>query len=106
MNIINLTPHPLRIRRADGSFLDLPKPAGQVPRLVVSRVVLGSVEGVTVVKSTVGSPEGLPPAEPGTTYVVSRMIVDAAPGRDDLVSPGEAIRDADGKVIGADGFSK
>lgn len=59
-----------------------------------------------MVKTTLGTPEGLPAVEPGTTLVVSRLIVDACPERTDLVSPGEAIRDADGKIVGADGFSR
>jgi hypothetical protein len=34
------------------------------------------------------------------------MVVDACPDREDLFAPGEPIRDAEGKVVGADGISR
>ena len=41
---VNLTPHALNVRKADGTFLELP-PSGTVARRSVERVVVGEVDG-------------------------------------------------------------
>jgi len=108
MNIVNLTPHPLRLQKADGSFMDLPKPAAgaAIPRRSTKVEQQGEVDGLPVYKTVLGPVEFAPAPCENTIYVVSRMVVDALPERSDLFAPGEAIRDADGKVVGAKGLSK
>lgn len=101
--LVNLTPHPLVIQRKDGSVFTLPSEG--LVRLTTTRVVVGELDGAEVVKTTLGAPVGLPEPVDGTTFVVSRLVIDALPSRVDLVSPGEAIRDSEGKIIGAKGFS-
>ena len=46
----------------------------------------------------------LPKPEPGTTYVVSRLTAHAARHRTDLVFPLTEVRDARGRVVGAEGL--
>lgn len=108
MPIINLTPHPLKIRRGDGSFIELPKPpAGtQIPRRSTSTEIVGTLDGATVVKTVFGPVENMPEEKPDTIYVVSRLVMDGALERNDLVAPGEPIRDTEGRVIGAANFSR
>lgn len=108
MNLVNLTPHPLRLRKADGTFMDLPKPAAGVaiPRRSVKTEQQGEIDGLPVYKTVLGPVENAPAPQQDTVFVVSRLVVDAMPERTDLVSPGEAIRDADGKVIGANGVAR
>ena len=102
--LINLTPHPVKIRRSDGTFITLPK--GEiVPRLATENTVVGEIDGAPVNKTVFGATTDLPEAIDGTTLVVSRLVKDANPGRTDLVCPGTAIRDDDGNIVGADGFS-
>jgi hypothetical protein len=51
-----------------------------------------------------GNPQGLPEPEDGVVLVVSALVAEAAPEREDLAYPGEAIRDSDGKIVGAKGL--
>lgn len=106
--IANLTPHALNIRRADGTFLVLPKPAPGtvIPRRSVKTEQAGEIDGVPVFKTVLGPVEGAPEPIAGTIFAVSRIVVDALPERTDLASPGEAIRDAEGKIIGANGLTR
>jgi hypothetical protein len=50
---------------------------------------------------------GMPPAEQGCIYVVSALCAQSPElqGRTDVYAPGEAIRDAGGKIVGAEGLS-
>ena len=65
MKIINLTPHALHIRRADGSDIVI-EPSGIVPRLEVSREQCEPVtceDGVEIAvsRATFGALTGMPP---------------------------------------------
>lgn len=112
MTVINLTPHEINIHVELGSAhlsrtltLD---PSGIVPRVGVSVRPIGYVmiEGVEVpvTATAYGAVSDLPEPEPGTFYVVSRVVAEARTDRDDLLIPGEAIRDQDGRVIGCRGL--
>lgn len=106
MKIKNYTPHPLQIVRADGeteTFLA----SGIVPRLEVKRTKVGEMMGFEFFRSSLGSPCGLPEEEENTVVVVSALVMEhpSLAGRSDLASPGELIRDGEGKIIGAKGFN-
>jgi hypothetical protein len=100
----NLTPHPLHLARADGTFLDLPV-EGETPRLDPHRQALGSIDGLSLVRTTLGAVQGLPPKVPGTIVIVSALVAEACPERNDLASPGEALRDESGRIVGAKGLA-
>lgn len=104
MNIINLTPHPVNIRRADGTFLNLPK-CDTPARCSVSLQNVAGINGIAVNRQSFGEVQNLPPEEPDTYFLVSLVVAQAAKGRSDLVSPGGAIRNADGVQVGCDGLS-
>lgn len=103
--IVNLTPYLLRLRAADGTEVEIPS-AGVV-RVAESAYEAGAVRTgkavIPLVRKTFGAIEGLPAREQGTLYVVSALAVNAAwaVGRYDVASPGDFIRDAEGRVIGA-----
>lgn len=78
MEIVNLTPHPIVI--TDGKTYP---PSGQVARVSTQYGV--AVNGVADV--SFGEIQGLPDPQPDTIYIVSAMLVAAAPHRTDLVSP-------------------
>ena len=104
MKFLNLTPHPLTILAGDvATHLAVSGPA---PRLAVDRESLGTVGAFPIVRSTMGSPTGLPDAEEGVILVVSALVAEhpSLTSRDDLAYPGEAVRDADGKITGAKGI--
>lgn len=103
MRLVNLTPHVLNVRKADGTFLELP-PSGTVARRSVERVVVGDVDGITVYATKFGQLEGLPEPSEDTVFIVSALAAQACGDRDDVLVPGEAIRDEAGRVVGCDGL--
>lgn len=108
MKIKNLTPHPLKIQRLDGSFLELSKPevGTLIPRRAATSVQCATIEGVAIATTQFGEVENLPEIEDGTIYIVSRLVVDGAPHRIDLFAPGELLRDDQGVIIGAKGLAR
>jgi hypothetical protein len=102
---VNLTPHALNVLKADGTFLELP-PSGTVARRSVERVVVGEVDGITVYATKFGQLEGLPEPTKDTIYIVSALAAQACADRNDVLVPGEAIRDEAGRVIGCDGLCR
>lgn len=102
--LINLTPHTLNLTAADGSTVDVP-PSGDVARVSSTSTVIDTINGINVTTSTWGDVTGLPDAQDGIIYVVSRMVKDRVPDRPDVLVPGAPVRDANGKIIGANGLS-
>jgi len=105
MKIKNLTPHALTLVGANGT-ITVP-PSGVVARLAVTRTALSpvTIDGVDLAVSlpVMGEVTDLPPAEAGVILVVSALVAGAV-NRQDVMSPGELIRDGAGNVIGAKGL--
>lgn len=104
MILINATPHVLNII-VDGKEALTLAPSGICPRLAVTREPSAPVNGIPVVVPTMGSPEGLPEPQEGTAYIVSALVANAS-GRSDLVFPGEAVRDPEGRIVGCNGLCR
>lgn len=102
---LNLTPHPVTIHKDNGDTVTLPVD-GPAPRLAVDREPLGELGGFSVVRSTMGEPEGLPEPEEGVTIIVSALVAEhsSLAGRTDIAYPGEAIRDDNGRIVGCQGL--
>ena len=103
--IINCTPHSISSHHKDG-VLEI-APSGIVPRVGVSKEDAGDIRfnGLTVpaYRTTMGEVTGLPEPEPGSIFVVSALVANAAK-RMDVMSPGELIRDEKGQPIGCKGL--
>ena len=113
MQIINCTPHPIRIYSKDtpdtvadvetGVTLELP-PSGQFARLAekVTSEDTATVDGVKVPVAEVSYAEvqGLPEPHPAKRYVVPLVTALAARGRDDLLTPYDQVRNTEGAVVG------
>src|ERR1700735_1506329 len=110
MGVINMTPHPIVFRDADGTPIGEPlPPSGRIARVTETEVdnfrIWISDEEVRVRGKVYEEVEGLP-ATPltGTYFVVSLVTALAAQaaGRDvsDLYVPGEQTRKEDGSVNG------
>lgn len=107
--IINLTPHPVTLRRPDGSDLTVvprsseeggPARVAQTPGTEI-----GCANGVPIYSSHVwGDVVGLPPPCDDTLYVVSSLVLSRVSGRDDVVAPGTgpndgAVRNEKGHIV-------
>lgn len=96
--MLNLTPHPITLRGAQGD-ITLP-PSGTVARVATVESVIGEVAGLPVVSRAWGAVSGLP--EDGTPCIVSALVAGAVPGRRGVYAPDSgatAIRDERGQVI-------
>ena len=106
MNIVNLTPHALNLMPGGptGPVVTIP-PSGQVARCAVDRVQVDTVtvDGVSVPVncSLFGMVTGLPDPQPDTIYVVSTLVAQAVPYRQDVLIVDNAVRDDQGRIIGA-----
>ena len=102
MNIINLTPHAIRVIGQEWTF----DPSGTVARCAVTRESVGTLEGIPVNRTVFGLVENLPDAVPGTVYIVSSLVAQAAKDRKDLVIPDDIVRDDVGRIIGCRAFAQ
>lgn len=107
MNLVNLTPHAINLMPCgvDGPVVTIP-PSGTVARCATTRVQMGAVtvDGVTVPinRTQFGDVDGLPDPAPDTFYIVSALVAQAVKGtRDDVLIVDDAVRDDQGRIIGA-----
>jgi len=99
MDFINLTPHDVN---CNGRIF--PKSA-IVARCSSQSTVVQTVDGIDLCKTEFGEVQDLPAPSDDTFYIVSALVRSACPERKDLVSPGDLLRDAEGKVIGCKNFN-
>jgi hypothetical protein len=122
--IINCTPHDVVIySTADcymrDRFLYLRDYEGEFPQSFITYPAAKEPARVTFVQKPAGMADGipvcwwapeeivnLPEPKPDTYYIVSKMVAQACPEREDLILPGTLVRDADGHVIGCVDFSR
>ena len=103
--LINCTPHTINIAGA-GSIM----PSGTVARVSVKSelkkvITVPALGNINLFSDTFGEVIDLPKPKENTFYIVSRMVKDALPNRDDLVAPGKLIRDDKGNPVACDGLS-
>lgn len=104
MNFVNLTPHTLNIIEEDGSVYTLP-PSGQVARVATERRIVNIIDGIEIFETVFGEVVGLPERNRNDLLIVSALVAQRT-DRTDVYSPGELVRDADGKVIGCRGLTR
>lgn len=114
LNLVNLTPHELKIHNGD-IVLTLP-PSGKVARVASNSTLVNSFVTnengknvtVNVYDTSYGEVVNLPPYRPSdmVMYVVSGMVNSAVPNRHDVCSPGELIRDENGRPVGCRGLRR
>lgn len=100
----NLTPHEVKIYKLNGTVPDLDvviKASKIIARVSCEYIKVDKkVDGIDLYRPVFGEVTGLPDYEEGTYLLVSAMVREALPLRQDLVSPGQLLRDNDGNVIG------
>ena len=131
--LINLTPHAINIVKLldNGEFIkifDIPV-SGQLARCKASTVQVGgvwincnnptvesycgyfdyySVEdfNVPITSTEYGEVEGLPDPQPDTMYIVSSLVAQRVKERDDVLVPGETVRDSEGRIVGCKSLAR
>lgn len=98
--LLNYTPHAQLVYRPDdGAAVTLPQ-QGNV-RLAEEWLPDGELpNGMPLTRLRYGPPEGLPSPRAGVVYVVSQLVVNACPERDDLVFPAGLLRNERGDITG------
>ena len=108
MRIINLTPHTLNLIVNNKEVRILP--SGIIARCEVTRqqidsIMFNDVE-IPVNRTIFGRVENLPEPKKDTIYVVSSLVAQAVPHRNDVFIPDDTIRDEQGRIIGARALAK
>lgn len=102
MKFVNLTPHQITV--IAGAITHIINPDGRVARVVGLTFEEQPLQGIPVRSRTKGDVEGLPDPENDTVFIVAGMVLDLI-DRQDVVAPGELIRDEAGRPIGCKGFT-
>lgn len=99
--IKNLTPHAIHIVSLTSTdVIRTIEPSGPPARVTENLVSIGEFDEIPLTVPTYGHVVGLPDPEPGVLLIVSMLVKAAQPHRADLVSPGELVRDQEGRIIG------
>ena len=102
MKLKNFTPHNVVIVINETTKIVIPSDG--IARVTETKTVAPSidVDGVIIETfvSSFGEVENLPPQEDGIMVIVSAIVASAAIGRNDLLVPGELVRDDGGNIIG------
>lgn len=122
--IVNCTPHDVDIYRTcdcymrDGSLYlrdyedEFPQPFRTYPaakepaRMHFVQGDPGMADGILVYSWGPYGITGLPEPKPDTYYIVSKILAQACPEREDLIFPGTVVRDESGDVVGCIDFSR
>ena len=100
MEFFNLTPYRIDIITDDGTVSIAPY--GFVARISMVTVTVETLEsGIAIVDSRLGEPVGIPEQKDGVGYIVSDLVRTALWDREDLFSPGDMVRDLEGKATGS-----
>jgi hypothetical protein len=68
--------------------------------------VVDMIKSIDIINKKLGAVTGLPDKKDKTFLIVSLMVAQALPLRDDLLIPGELVRDGEGKIIGCKNLCK
>lgn len=99
----NFTSHTINVHNGDKELVATFESAG-VARCSQENTQRGSIDGIELYDVQYGEVSGLPDPQDDTYYIVSFMVKNALPARSDLLSPGELLRDAQGRPIGCIGL--
>jgi hypothetical protein len=100
---VNLTPHDIKVVLASGYCKTIPT-SGMVARVETESKQVGTCLSVPLFKTTFGNVQDLPEQRDNILLIVSAMVRNALPNRNDLISPKGLIRDGQGNVLGCEGF--
>lgn len=105
--MLNRTEHSVKIFNTIGvetPDMVLEQYKGEPIRVSCESRKVDVIEGIDIYEVVYGEVTGLPKYVEGVFYVVSAMVRQALPGRKDLLSPGQLIRNEQGQPIGCLGL--
>ena len=106
IEVINLTPHGVTLFTKTNLSESRQFPAsGTVARCKQTNECNTVINGIRLTETVFGEIEDLPDPQENTFYIVSRIIREAAKGRDDLWVPNEIVRNEDNQIIGCLSFA-
>lgn len=98
--ILNLTPHSISFVDENGNVIRIVEPSGDVARLATRTVVTGEYDSIPITETVYGEIQGLPDPIDDTIFIVSSLVAQRVPERDDVFIPNESVRDDAGRIIG------
>lgn len=104
VNLINLTPHALHVKLKNDETLVIPAD-GRVARVSTTQKEIDELNNIAIYETEYGEVVDLPEPVKNTFYIVSKITQDACRHRDDLLSPGNLIRDNEGNIVGCEGLT-
>jgi hypothetical protein len=102
MKLVNLTPHVINIVGLD------PIESSGLARVVENKEKVDTTNGIEINSVEYKNIEGLPAPEKNTYYIVSIYVANAAKeiGREDVLYPGDLLRDEKGRIVGCKNLNK
>lgn len=100
MKLINLTPHAINFVDGDGNAVLTVAPSGDLARVSSQTVTIGDCDGIPITTTWFGAVVGLPDRQDGTGFIVSSLVAQRVPDRDDVFIPSDSVRDDAGRIIG------
>lgn len=109
MKVVNLTAHSINVVLGEQNIA---YPSEGLARVKTEEKIIGTVDGIPVVKTVYTTVEGLPDMQEDTVYLVSTLVLQALKAnginRNDCLAPNTglsgAIRDDQGHIVGVKGF--
>lgn len=95
---INLTPHAINVV-INGETKTI-EPSGSIARVSMTQELINTIDGIPVYRNSYGKPEGLPEPKENTYYIVSALLAQAVPEREDVLITSNPIRDEAGRIVG------
>lgn len=105
--IINLTPHTIKVVNADNEVIREYPASGTLARVATIAKVVDTIDGIPVMETTFGDVTGLPDFQEGIVYLVS-LVVAQAVNRRDLICPdtGPTAYRENGLIVGIRNFTQ
>lgn len=82
------------------------KSSGSLARVATKIVTVGFIDEIPVTATEFGEVEGLPEPVDGVIYIVSSLVAQRVPNRNDVFIPSESVRDSQGRIIGCKSLGK
>lgn len=96
---INLTPHVVSIYKNNEVMIRF-APEDIPARVSFQNVIVDDLDGIPVSTTVYSDVKGLLPERDDTYYIVSRMVAERCPDRQDLYVPNDFVKDEYGNTIG------